>query len=802
MKIPNFHPFPNNLSTYVYEFLKNEIKIWRSVKKIPIKQRIAEMPEILNQIYTDKLSYNLIAPMNSGKTYTMIKYALDNNIKMIMVMPLQILVKQKIDEFLKNKSYKNKIISTHYKREKKKLVPNFTGKDFRRKIDEGVCVILTVYDSLPKIFADYHTGNELKNVANKFTLVIDEAHNLVTQYGFRYKAIWDLMYMKDFFRKTIYLTGTPEFCIYNKNKTIVYEQTIDKDKIKLNCIRYGFNAPFYVYNFLAFKKFKGKVVIIYDNINQLLALEKLISKNFLHDDPKRIQTFYSSKKENDEFIYLIEHDEIPTHVKFILSTRVMSDGINLNNLDIDAVIFVDQNDFALKRQFIARFRNGIRGEVYDFIGTDKQSESICRILNPREYFQQRFDILEKLPPHLNNFVYNNSLTNRDFSLLKPNPNNFAGLGFSVNAKEYISCPEGIGFELGKVYNSLFINPPKDCEYIAPYYKYIAGFNYKGIDSDALFEKPVISMQKLELDIFFLMNGIDISKESDSKNNIITITEIFYPGIFNNEYIDPEIKNDIQHSGIPKHKVKFNLIGENLKGMILATEYMITNGFTKEMIGAVVNTREKQLDENSGNSKKIANQLISKALLIKQRIDMEILETYKITDELLNQENELSSFNQLKKIVSYLKPQQRYSHKVVNKLLRKYTDEAESNFGSKELKSALLDSFYEYYIYQNKSYLKIDAIITKEEFLGKLISDPEYPVINKTLVYKGFERMINLSTKRLADKMTNKYKLKRKDIPQNVKDFLQQLNLQSTLIDNKEAIQKELKKHFKTEDTLN
>ena len=78
----------------------NEIKDqWNPSDDLSYIEHIDEHSDEIIKVLKDDKNYNIIAPMNSGKTFSIIKIARENNIKIIMMMPLQMLVIQKWKEF-------------------------------------------------------------------------------------------------------------------------------------------------------------------------------------------------------------------------------------------------------------------------------------------------------------------------------------------------------------------------------------------------------------------------------------------------------------------------------------------------------------------------------------------------------------------------------------------------------------------------------------------------------------------------------------------------------------------------------
>ena len=166
--------------------MKTKLLSLKEILNVPVnptgfefKNYITDQENVIENLLIDGNSYNFIAGMNSGKTYGLLKIAHQKSIKMVMLMPLQMIVIQKAKDLLNHEGIKiDKIHGATCKNEK-----DGTSEWEINKFIQNNSVIACVYDSLWKLL-----GNENFN-PSQYVLCIDEAHNLVTQYGYRYKAI-------------------------------------------------------------------------------------------------------------------------------------------------------------------------------------------------------------------------------------------------------------------------------------------------------------------------------------------------------------------------------------------------------------------------------------------------------------------------------------------------------------------------------------------------------------------------------------------------------------------------------------
>lgn len=323
----------------------------------------------LDNILIDINSYNIVAPMNSGKTFSILKLSHLRRIPTIMCVPLTALGSQIKDRFeLTNINIEDRngeepipIFFVHGKDTTGNL-PGTSDAEiitFCQSVD-AFCIVC-VYDSLSKLIQNPLMISLLK----QYNLIIDESHNLVTQAEFRYTAINSIVKHIGEFRKVIYLSGTPEMTILNEHPVVRFvPKQSEKKSNKVNIIIYEKEPLHKIVSYINSSKNDGKSVILCDNIKMLGEIKKALIHHGIEEDKLLILTRH--EKYSEEFISTMREEMIPEKVKFLLATRVISDGINLFNENIERVYFLMVDDVYLKRQFIGRFRNA-NPDVFDFV---------------------------------------------------------------------------------------------------------------------------------------------------------------------------------------------------------------------------------------------------------------------------------------------------------------------------------------------------------------------------------------------------------------------------------------------------
>lgn len=153
--------------------------------------------------------------------------------------------------------------------------------------------------------------------------------------------------------------------------------------------------------------------------------------------------------------------EIPNGTKYLLVTRLLSDGANINNHNIDAVYILDVPDPLLKRQFIGRFRKGVKS-IYEFINANK------------DYRKSVFNIKEEEQKYLKTL---RSLKEIKFSKTvhaeKKKNKNAEDIYYDSNTGQYVISREYVRYYLLSQFNNYVLqnNPGRLMEY----YESIANF---------------------------------------------------------------------------------------------------------------------------------------------------------------------------------------------------------------------------------------------------------------------------------------------------------------------------------------
>lgn len=295
----------------------------------------------------------LQAPTGSGKTTALMKIAQDheflsqNKVKrVIFCMPYQILAQQLANDY-----------------SLPCVLQGTTPLELNMALSSSISIC--TYDSLKKL--EYGVDEAL--------LIVDEFHNLRNQANFRMNACVEVLEYMNIAPKTICLSATPlyEFThlmqynlvkVQTKKSLTPIIQPIEYQGTRLEAIlNHDFNVN--IVNNIN--------IIKINDITLLKTLRTLLKKKYQLTD-EEITLFCSSEKEqNKQYIEISKSGKVTNHIKFILTTSIINDGVNINNENIGDIILINEFCEASLVQFIARFRKAKQLKVYAY---RKQKEVI------------------------------------------------------------------------------------------------------------------------------------------------------------------------------------------------------------------------------------------------------------------------------------------------------------------------------------------------------------------------------------------------------------------------------------------
>lgn len=360
-----FNNFPEvNLDSFAKERTDKDInQIFEFTgEEVKYNTYLSEADAKIEKILSDEDNYNIISDTGSGKTESIIKKLVEKKLKAVFLTPYESNSKQLKEKY---------------------SIPAVYGDIKQEDVKTAIKshnLIASTYDGLRKVLNSQISPEE-------FILIIDEAHNLVTHSNFRGYALSNITSSMTDFKKVINITGTPEGVLNNDYKNVRFVRNSPKQVIENytilpvkemkvdTCIEHIINNPV-----------KGKVVVFRNSINNLEVIkEALMGKGIKEEE---IQILNSREKEGDLYTSIIQEEKVPEKVKYVLTTSVISDGVNIINENIDSVYMLQCDNLLLLRQFLARFRKGIKN-VYDII---PMSETDTK---PKKWFDYPVELIRQ-----------------------------------------------------------------------------------------------------------------------------------------------------------------------------------------------------------------------------------------------------------------------------------------------------------------------------------------------------------------------------------------------------------------------
>lgn len=324
-----------------------------------------DQARITLNLLKDENNYFAVAEVGYGKTTGIIKLANLLQVKILLILPL----KANVIEFEEYCNINNIPVGVLRSLDKGASRKQRIKRD--KEIQEllnncDVNIYLSVYDNL-------HLFTKAENhIVAQYNLIVDEAHNIVTSYRYRTKAIENILKGIPNFRKTVLISGTPEGTIDNNSNftKIQFSSTNEsfaRRKLKeLKIVKYGTEKLKKLLHHIISNNYSGKVVILINNRREIEQFTQMLKGQLSNDNAEKVHILSSDYKHDELFLEIAKSKYLPARVKFLITTSVLAEGLNILNEDIESIYLVEVDDWWLKRQFIGRFRLGVE-IIYDFM---------------------------------------------------------------------------------------------------------------------------------------------------------------------------------------------------------------------------------------------------------------------------------------------------------------------------------------------------------------------------------------------------------------------------------------------------
>ena len=220
------------------------------------------------------------------------------------------------------------------------------------------------------VVATYDTLRHVDDLENRL-LVVDEAHNLVAQYGskekpFRADTLRHVVEAFDRARGVVLISGTmPRILCKECDFTLVEVTRRQNTRVRVRTIESTGTKAYHLTSCLLDQLDRldfdgGKIhFVLYNNGAELEAVrDHLTRSGRLTADQIEVVT-RSTYDDGEKRIYdqLATQQRVVSDVRLVLSSCLLAEGINIENPNIGRVYAVGTHDADLVRQYAARFRN-------------------------------------------------------------------------------------------------------------------------------------------------------------------------------------------------------------------------------------------------------------------------------------------------------------------------------------------------------------------------------------------------------------------------------------------------------------
>ncbi|WP_421078622.1 DEAD/DEAH box helicase family protein (plasmid) [Methanothermococcus sp. Ax23] len=208
--------------------------------------------------------------------------------------------------------------------------------------------IIATYDQLNKI-VEIKGTDDLKD----YLLVIDEYHNIITQYDLRYKAINRILDYKEAFNKVIYLSGTYEGLNIENNKIYEFKPKHQrKNNYNIIVCKNNEGLGHLMDELKRIDTSTGKYLAFINNIELIKEIEQELKGHGIDN----IHILTAPNKDNP-IMDNIYNEECLKEAGIYLTTSLICDGINIKDKDVKKIYIYGVNDIYQIGQYIARVRN-------------------------------------------------------------------------------------------------------------------------------------------------------------------------------------------------------------------------------------------------------------------------------------------------------------------------------------------------------------------------------------------------------------------------------------------------------------
>ena len=205
---------------------------------------------------------------------------------------------------------------------------------------QGERVFVSTYDKVSKLILYLKDGIDYKweGAKSEFVICIDEIHEFVGSYGYRYNAIDRLESITKLSSSLIALTGTPEFAFKDNFDSLI---KINTGNTKSPCEEFRvftYNTKTVTGETDANLEDAMLINVIRELLNQTRVLAFINNKDRIKSIAKRlksegiqVQLVTSDTKQSETYTSIARSKKISDDVQVVLTTSVLATGLSIDN---------------------------------------------------------------------------------------------------------------------------------------------------------------------------------------------------------------------------------------------------------------------------------------------------------------------------------------------------------------------------------------------------------------------------------------------------------------------------------------
>ena len=362
-------------STITYELDDDPFAVEVPAEQLRVRKYLDEQRQRFEELFGEHKRLAIQAPTGSGKTTFLMQYAKRNEVRMVLAVPTINLAKQVARQ---HNAYA--------------LHGNYRVQHVQHA-NEAQVVVCT-YDTLP------HVPDLWRRI-----LVIDEAHNLINQYGqtyrtvrpFRAEALRKCTHLMGQAARTILLSGTmPDLLCRALEFHRVDVRRTDNPTVRVFDVEADISSPEGLAKCLLAQlaerdwRRPDLHVVFWNHTDQIERVKNtLIDMQLLQTDEIAIITRrHYNDGDTASLNEIINRQKVRPNVKLLLCTCLISEGVNIKNTNIGRVYTVDLRCPDTFRQFVARFRKLDSINVFSILGAERD-------LQPEFFFPAELELAER-----------------------------------------------------------------------------------------------------------------------------------------------------------------------------------------------------------------------------------------------------------------------------------------------------------------------------------------------------------------------------------------------------------------------